>query len=494
MNQTMKVRTILFVFCAMLMALPVGSLAQGTVSVYGDRFKADVKMDYVYSLDEAQKKARKQKKLIFFNCFVDWAMPCHGMNMRVFSNQEFCDYMNKTFVNLFMDMNTPEGKKLAEQYGVSSYAHYLILDAKGNLVHRIAGGAEVKEFKEKVDLALKPETSLTGATAKIQSGNYTRQDMYNYLRAIYMSGSYAKFKEEAKDYIVPLKFEDYARKENWMFIYLAVENRESPCYSFMLDNKPLFLKEIPEKEVNGVFEYALFPPINAMAMGDAPYNAEMMEVYGQEMRKVNLPDTCVTKVYYDIAKLRGTRKYLELVDYLHANKRLLSVYRTNLEMSLNLLGMNQEERKAVVAYLKSSAEDFKGSSVAGHLNDLVKRLEAGDGGIKFEKASFADLLAKAKQENKLIFLDCYTVWCGPCRMMANTVFTDAKVGDFFNAHFINAKIDMEKGEGVELAKRYQVDAYPTMMFIDGDGKVVHRFTGGRKAPALLKIAEDVLKK
>ncbi|MEO6037436.1 MAG: thioredoxin family protein [Saprospiraceae bacterium] len=98
-------------------------------------------------------------------------------------------------------------------------------------------------------------------------------------------------------------------------------------------------------------------------------------------------------------------------------------------------------------------------------------------GIQFEHSSWEALLAKAKADQKLIFLDAYAAWCGPCKMMSNQTFTDKEVGKFYNASFVNAKIDMEKGEGPQLASRYRVEAYPTLLFVDGEGNVVHRALG-----------------
>lgn len=109
--------------------------------------------------------------------------------------------------------------------------------------------------------------------------------------------------------------------------------------------------------------------------------------------------------------------------------------------------------------------------------------------INFEKTSFAEIKAKAKKENKLIFVDAYTTWCGPCKWMAANVFTNDTVADYFNAKFINAKIDMEKGEGPELAKQYTVQCYPNLLFIDGDGKLVHRSAGAHEAQKFISIAE-----
>lgn len=102
---------------------------------------------------------------------------------------------------------------------------------------------------------------------------------------------------------------------------------------------------------------------------------------------------------------------------------------------------------------------------------------ASQNGITFQQSSWDDVLATADRENKLIFLDAYTTWCGPCKMMSAHTFTDAEVGRFFNANFVNAKFDMEKGEGRALARRYNVRAYPTLLFINGDGELVHQGLG-----------------
>lgn len=103
-------------------------------------------------------------------------------------------------------------------------------------------------------------------------------------------------------------------------------------------------------------------------------------------------------------------------------------------------------------------------------------------------AAFKEVLAEAKKQNKLIFFDAYTSWCGPCKVMANTVFKTDSIADFFNQTFVNLKVDMEKGEGPKLNKQFGVSAYPTLMFIDGDGNLVHKIVGS--APANVFMAES----
>lgn len=114
-------------------------------------------------------------------------------------------------------------------------------------------------------------------------------------------------------------------------------------------------------------------------------------------------------------------------------------------------------------------------------------------GIKFETGTWAEILAKAKKENKYVFLDSYTTWCGPCKWMDKNVFPTAEAGEFFNKNFINAKMDMEKGEGLDIAKKYAVMAYPTYLYVDGDGNLVHRVVGSMPTDRFIAASSDALK-
>ena len=127
---------------------------------------------------------------------------------------------------------------------------------------------------------------------------------------------------------------------------------------------------------------------------------------------------------------------------------------------------------------------------------FVFSLQAQDAtGIDFsEGSSFEQLLAQAKIEDKLIFVDAYATWCGPCRMMDRRVFNQSEVGDFFNSNFINLKLDVERGEGPTLARQYRVRAMPTYLFIDGDGNVVHSAMGAMPQDRFLELARAALRK
>lgn len=127
-------------------------------------------------------------------------------------------------------------------------------------------------------------------------------------------------------------------------------------------------------------------------------------------------------------------------------------------------------------------------------------------GIHFEHGlSWNAIKEKAKKENKYIFVDCYTTWCGPCKMMSAQIFPVKEVGEFFNKNFVNVKAQMDRtekdNEDVKqwyadadfLAKEYNVLAYPTFLYFNPDGKLVHLYVGSTKEPGdFIKVSGNAL--
>jgi thiol-disulfide isomerase/thioredoxin len=113
-------------------------------------------------------------------------------------------------------------------------------------------------------------------------------------------------------------------------------------------------------------------------------------------------------------------------------------------------------------------------------------------GIQFKQGEWQSVLMQAKSQNRLIFVDVYTDWCGPCKEMDKKTFTDATVGDKFNAKFVNYKVNADKGFGVTIAKRYNVTSYPTVLFIDPSENLIHKQQGYLRVPDLLKEADMVI--
>ncbi len=115
-------------------------------------------------------------------------------------------------------------------------------------------------------------------------------------------------------------------------------------------------------------------------------------------------------------------------------------------------------------------------------------------GIEFFEGTWKEALELSSKEDKLIFVDAYTTWCGPCKRMAKMVFTQEEVGAVYNQKFINIKMDMEAEKNMEFISNYPVSAYPTLLFISGDGSVVHKEVGGKDVNAFLGLVDIVDKK
>lgn len=115
---------------------------------------------------------------------------------------------------------------------------------------------------------------------------------------------------------------------------------------------------------------------------------------------------------------------------------------------------------------------FAGSAIAQTKTD----------GAKFTEGTFAQVQAAAAKANKPIFMDIYTTWCGPCKYLSSNIFPTKVAGDYMNATFVNAKFDAEKGEGIEIAKKYDVKGYPTMLILNSKGEELGRVVGSSRTP------------
>lgn len=104
---------------------------------------------------------------------------------------------------------------------------------------------------------------------------------------------------------------------------------------------------------------------------------------------------------------------------------------------------------------------------------------------------FQEVLTQAQQEQKKIFVDFYTVWCGPCKIMSKNVFTDAAVGKYFNEKFVNYQINAEDKAFIEEVKKYQIQSYPTLLILDAAGNVLGRQEGAVDAAHFLKFAQRI---
>lgn len=114
-------------------------------------------------------------------------------------------------------------------------------------------------------------------------------------------------------------------------------------------------------------------------------------------------------------------------------------------------------------------------------------------GVQFTQSeTLSDVLDKAKAENKLVFVDFYTTWCLPCKLMTQDVFPDRRLGEFMNENFVSYKVNAEQGNGVNLATLYSIEGYPTLLFLDAQGNVLERKLGAAYQREMYSLGEAAI--
>lgn len=109
--------------------------------------------------------------------------------------------------------------------------------------------------------------------------------------------------------------------------------------------------------------------------------------------------------------------------------------------------------------------------------------------------SWEALFAKAKKENKLVFVDSYFVGCHPCKEMDDEVFPLPEVMKFMKDNFVSVKIDFMVEElGKALQLKYAVTGFPTFLILNEKGQLISRFSGYQEADVFQKLLrESILK-
>lgn len=114
--------------------------------------------------------------------------------------------------------------------------------------------------------------------------------------------------------------------------------------------------------------------------------------------------------------------------------------------------------------------------------------------IDFTDGNWNEIATKARTSNKYIFVDAYTTWCSPCKLLKADTFKEKETARYFNANFINATFDMESSEGIPLAEKWKVTAYPTLLFFTPQGKLVLKKIGFVDGKQLIEFADKALNK
>ncbi len=138
---------------------------------------------------------------------------------------------------------------------------------------------------------------------------------------------------------------------------------------------------------------------------------------------------------------------------------------------------------------------------------LLSRSELSAQGSEIEfknEMTWNAIREKAKSLRKYIFLECYATWCVPCKLMDNETYSNIAVGQYFNEHFISARVQIDTSKNDDdltkmwyedantIKKLYKVELVPSFLFFSPDGELVHRAMGYKDTMEIINIAKSAL--
>ncbi len=474
------------IFLALLMLLSV-SVVFSQATTKGVNF-ADK------TLPQALEEASQNNKLVFCNFSTSWCGPCKTMREKVYPDSEVAEFINSKFVSLYIDAEAKEWVEVAKKYRITGYPTIVILDSEGKEKGRVVGAQGKEQLIDRLSIILDDSRSPEGLKRRYDSGERTPQLINDYAMLYMRSGNEIMGYEIVDNYFNSLDNASKVAQENW-FLYHTYAVRYNDIRSrYLIDNYKEFYstigKDVVDEEVYRILRLESCGYLSGYLVDKGDFVRE-----DYEKIKADIEKTDITKKNYLIASLRVSEERIKCgldaktnfasfikvakKEFSNLERRDCMILVSNLS-NIAVKSSNRVKKEAIELIERYKATyDYQRNPRFDVLAKTIKILTPTQRGdmIAFMDISFDEAVAKAKKTGKLIFIDCYTVWCGPCKVLSEQVFTVTDVKKFFDKNFINLKIDMEKGEGPELAKRFKIRSYPTLLLVNGDGEIVDTLVG-----------------
>lgn len=118
-----------------------------------------------------------------------------------------------------------------------------------------------------------------------------------------------------------------------------------------------------------------------------------------------------------------------------------------------------------------------------------------NGQVEFIKVETLDEMKaaqkKASDQMRMLFVDVYADWCGPCKMMDSEVFANPAVSEYMDAHYLGIKVDGESDYGRIYAMEQGLEGYPSMFVFGDEGERLSKIVGFTPADELLTSLRSI---
>ncbi|AFC25057.1 putative disulfide-isomerase [Saprospira grandis str. Lewin] len=474
-------------------------------------------------------KAKKEKKMIFVDAYAVWCGPCKWMAKNSFPDEAVGELFNAKFINYKFDMEKGEGPEFAKTHKVRAYPTLLFFSAEGELVHKVMGAKDAEALLEDGQAAIDPKKQLYTLQKQYQSKKgLGKGEMKNYLDALMNGGDYAGAQEVAQKQLEEAEEVNWPQEENFSLIEELFADQSSPIYDKVLAKKADFVKALGEEKVNNYLKAGLEAGMRKIAQEQQEkpyllYKERIKSILGEKEAAASI--SLLDLQYYFRTPQRDQYLHAYLNEHCE-NAQMLNSYawsyfeqkeeekllsmayswakksvalapgfantdtEANLAFKLKRYGEAKKAAEKSIALGKENGDDV--SETEALLKKIEEKMPKSANGINFTEGSWEEIKALALKENKMIFVDAYAVWCGPCKWLSKKIFTQPQVGQHFDANYISYKFDMEKGEGPAFAEKHGVQAYPTLLFFSADGELLHKTVGAPDAPQLIAESQKAL--
>lgn len=436
------------------------------------------------AFEQALAAGKRENKPVFIDFYAMWCGPCLAMAKEVFTLREAGDYFNKNFVCIKFDTEKGEGPGLAKKYGIKSLPTFLVLAPDGSVIQQLSGSDDLEGLIARVNFAIDGGKLLADLEKEYENGTIGRQDLARYwafLRAQGRSG-YERAVEAGERLYNSLGQAEKVSGQYWPLLSSRATSVDSQAMGFILANRKSLDENIGKESVDAVVDGAFRQALHGMVIGQIRENTfAPLPALEAKLQTIDTGGRDSLLALSRVARARSTGDPRVYVDALEKNNpQMQEMMRSSALFGAGELLMGEVE-KEIYARLAAIAHQLSQENPGPGLDKLARQYtRMSHVGVLWEAfGTFEEALAQARRERKPVFLYCYAA-------TTDDAFARQETGDFFNARFINIKLDMTIAADRGVAEKFGVRALPAFLVINSDGTLQHMAAGGGQIGALLE--------